>query len=95
MKIEILDGAKDDLIAGFHFYEEQSPGRGSYFLDSLFGHRLANACNAANSLLNYLFVILSGAKRSRKIPNSPWCVGIPRQARDDRVEICMGFSTVS
>ena len=25
MKIEILDGAKDDLIAGFHFYEEQSP----------------------------------------------------------------------
>lgn len=36
MKIEILDEAKEDLIAGHHFYEEQSPGLGSYFLDSLF-----------------------------------------------------------
>lgn len=36
MKIEILDDAKDDLIAGYHFYEEQAPGLGSYFLDSLF-----------------------------------------------------------
>ena len=32
----ILDDAKDDLIGGYHFYEEQSPGVGSYFLDSLF-----------------------------------------------------------
>lgn len=36
MRIEILDEAKDDLIAGFRFYEDQSPGLGSYFLDSLF-----------------------------------------------------------
>jgi hypothetical protein len=36
MTIEVLDDAKDDLVAGFHFYEEQSPGLGSYFLDSLF-----------------------------------------------------------
>ena len=36
MKIEILDDAKEDLIAGFHFYEEQASGLGSYFLDSLF-----------------------------------------------------------
>jgi plasmid stabilization system protein ParE len=36
MRIEILDDAKDDLIDGFHFYEEQSTGLGSYFLDSLF-----------------------------------------------------------
>ncbi|MBI3416145.1 MAG: type II toxin-antitoxin system RelE/ParE family toxin [Verrucomicrobia bacterium] len=36
MKIEILDDAKADLIAGYHFYEEQSSGLGSYFLDSLF-----------------------------------------------------------
>ena len=36
MKIEILDEAKDDLIAGYHFYEEQSAGLGPYFLDSLF-----------------------------------------------------------
>ena len=36
MTIEVLDDAKADLIEGFHFYEEQSPGLGSYFLDSLF-----------------------------------------------------------
>ena len=36
MKIEILDEAKDDLISGYHFYETQSPGLGSYFLDSLY-----------------------------------------------------------
>jgi plasmid stabilization system protein ParE len=36
MTIEVLDEAKDDLIEGFHFYEEQSSGLGSYFLDSLF-----------------------------------------------------------
>ena len=36
MTIELLDEAKDDLVAGYHFYEDQSPGLGSYFLDSLF-----------------------------------------------------------
>jgi plasmid stabilization system protein ParE len=36
MTIEILDDAQDDLIDGFHFYETQLPGLGSYFLDSLF-----------------------------------------------------------
>ena len=36
MKIEILDDAKEDLITGYHFYEEQASGLGSYFLDSLF-----------------------------------------------------------
>ena len=36
MRIEVLDDAKDDLVDGFQFYENQSPGLGSYFLDSLF-----------------------------------------------------------
>jgi hypothetical protein len=36
MKIEVLPEANGDLIAGFYFYEEQSPGLGTYFLDSLF-----------------------------------------------------------
>ena len=36
MKIEILDEAQEDLVAGFHFYERQNPGLGSYFLDCLF-----------------------------------------------------------
>ena len=36
MKIEILPSAREDLAEGFVFYEKQSPGLGSYFLDSLF-----------------------------------------------------------
>ena len=36
MKIEILDAAEQDLVAGYNFYESQSSGLGSYFLDSLF-----------------------------------------------------------
>lgn len=36
MTIELLDDARNDLIDGFHSYEGQSPGLGSYFLDSLF-----------------------------------------------------------
>ena len=36
MRIQILDEARDDLIDGFQFYEQQDVGLGSYFLDSLF-----------------------------------------------------------
>jgi plasmid stabilization system protein ParE len=36
VKIEILEEAEQDLVAGFRFYESQSPGLGDYFLDSLF-----------------------------------------------------------
>lgn len=36
MKLQILESAKEDLIEGFHFYEEQAAGLGTYFLDSLF-----------------------------------------------------------
>jgi len=36
MKIEILDSAEQDLLAGYAFYESQAQGLGGYFLDSLF-----------------------------------------------------------
>jgi len=36
MRIEVLDSAQQDLLAGFAFYERQASGLGSYFLDSLF-----------------------------------------------------------
>ena len=36
MKIKILDAAQQDLLAGFHFYEQQSVGLGPYFLDTLY-----------------------------------------------------------
>jgi len=36
MRIELLDDAKGDLVAGYHFDEGQAHGVGAYFLDSLF-----------------------------------------------------------
>jgi hypothetical protein len=36
LKIQILDQAEQDLIEGFHFYEEQQAGLGSYFLTNLY-----------------------------------------------------------
>jgi plasmid stabilization system protein ParE len=36
MRVEILPPALEDLSAGREFYEKQSPGLGTYFLDSLF-----------------------------------------------------------
>ncbi|MES2695196.1 MAG: type II toxin-antitoxin system RelE/ParE family toxin [Verrucomicrobiota bacterium] len=36
MKIRVSRSADRDLLAGFRFYERQSPGVGHYFLDSLF-----------------------------------------------------------
>jgi hypothetical protein len=36
VRIEILDEAQEDLIQGFHFYEDREAGLGAYFLDCLF-----------------------------------------------------------
>lgn len=36
MNIRILDAAQQDLVNGYHFYEAQTQGLGSYFLDSLY-----------------------------------------------------------
>ncbi len=36
MTIVILPSAREDLAAGFEFYEEQGAGLGGYFLESLF-----------------------------------------------------------
>jgi len=35
VRIEILPEARDDLLAGFWFYERQGRGLGAYFRDSL------------------------------------------------------------
>jgi plasmid stabilization system protein ParE len=36
VRIEILEEAEQDLLAGFRFYEQLEPGIGHYFLDALF-----------------------------------------------------------
>ena len=36
MKVTILRPAEEDLEEGYRFYDAQSPGLGSYFLDSLY-----------------------------------------------------------
>lgn len=45
MTIRLLESAKEDLIAGFKFYEQQEKGLGNYFLDTLYSD--------INSLLIY------------------------------------------
>ena len=35
MRVRILDLARNDLIEGFHFYEDREKGLGAYFLTSL------------------------------------------------------------
>lgn len=46
LKVELLSAAERDLVEGFHFYERQLEGIGSYFLDSLFSDIDALALNA-------------------------------------------------
>ena len=36
MRLQILDLAKNDLIQGFHFYEDKEQGLGHYFLVNLY-----------------------------------------------------------
>ncbi len=36
MKINIIEQAEDDLVDGYNFYEDQTPGLGAYFLDCIF-----------------------------------------------------------
>jgi hypothetical protein len=36
MKLQILDAARDDLIAGYDFYEVQEPSLGDYFISCLY-----------------------------------------------------------
>ncbi len=46
MNILILDTAEADLPDGFHFYEAQQIGLGSYFLETLFSEIQSLADNA-------------------------------------------------
>ena len=47
MKLRLLESAKEDLIDSCHFYEEQSPGLGAHFLDSLFSDIDSPPCTLA------------------------------------------------
>jgi len=46
VRIEILPEAREDLIAGYRFYESQAQGLGSYFRESLLADVDALATNA-------------------------------------------------
>jgi len=68
VKIELLDEAQDDLIQGFHFYEDREAGLGTYFLDCLFSD--------IDSLLVYAGIhqIIYGHHRclSKRFPFTVW-----------------------
>ena len=36
MRLQILDLVRDDLIEGFHYYEDKEEGLGNYFLFNLY-----------------------------------------------------------
>jgi len=36
LRLKVLSDAQEDLLAGYRFYEQQAPGVGDYFLESLF-----------------------------------------------------------
>ena len=38
MRLQILDLARDDLIAGFHYYEDKEETLGRYFVVSLYSY---------------------------------------------------------
>ena len=57
MNIKILPAANEDLVNGYQFYEQQSPGLGGYFLDSLFSD--------IDSLLIYSLLIEKPSKNKR------------------------------
>ncbi len=53
MKIKILSSACQDLIDGYWFYEKQTEGLGTYFLDSLFSDIDSLIVNAGIHLLHF------------------------------------------
>jgi plasmid stabilization system protein ParE len=55
MNITILESAQEDLLRGFWFYEEQEPGIGSYFFDTLTSeiNSLANLAGIHPTRLGY------------------------------------------
>jgi hypothetical protein len=36
VKVRVLESARKDLVDGFYFYEKQSDGIGTYFLNSIY-----------------------------------------------------------
>jgi len=78
MKIKLLARADEDLMAGYNFYEAQSPGLGSYFLDSPFSD--------IESLLLYAGVhrVVHGSHRclSKRFPYA-----IYYRVKDDEIQV--------
>lgn len=44
MKISFLSHARQDLRAGFHFYDDKESGLGAYFLESLYAMCVVLSC---------------------------------------------------
>jgi hypothetical protein len=55
VRVEILAEARDDLLAGFRFYERQERGLGKYFLDALISDvdSLAASSGVHSSVFGY------------------------------------------
>ena len=74
MRIEILPEAREDLIAGFRFYENQASGLGGYCRDSLLADvdRLAANAGVHAKVFGY-HRSLSKRFETRSLPALPRC----------------------
>lgn len=65
MKVEITEGARNDLAEGVRFYDQQSPGLGDYFLRNLLREiALLGACAGIHARFGRYHRLLS--KRFRR-----------------------------
>lgn len=78
MRLQILDLARDDLIAGFHYYEDKEEGLGRYFLLSLYSdieslkvfggvHRIAYGLSTARFPFAIYYTIEEDTVRIRPV----------------------------
>jgi hypothetical protein len=80
MKVQILDQAAEDLVEGFHFYEAQQAGLGSYFLTNLYAD--------IESLRLYGGVHRLVYRNYHRLLSKRFPFGVFYALRDDTVYIC-------
>jgi hypothetical protein len=77
VRIEILPEARDDLIAGFRFYERQAPGLGSYFRESILKDVDALAAHGAPER----FILRDVQTTTTRVGREEWSDGDERHGR--------------
>ena len=74
MRVRILDSAHNDIRDGYWFYEDQEPGVGDYFSDTLYGEieSLALYAGIHNKRFGFHRALRSEERRVGKECRSRW-----------------------